>query len=201
MILSDIKSINMKKQKLIVIFRQFLSRIFLKKNNSLTYETIIKIPVVASDSLIPGEAKTKLFALKDRMGLPLIENRKNFTLFLNHSDEVNRNVPLFLSSWYKSEIYRIDLSQLTSKYIGETEKNLERILKKAGAKKWILLFDEADALFGKRTGIKDSHDKYSNQEVSYLLTRLENYQGVAIINCKSPACLQLSNTEYKLYMV
>ena len=183
----------MKKQKPVVLFGQFLSRIFSKKNNDLPYETIIKIPVDASDSLISEEIKTKLFALKDTMGSPIVENKKHLTLFLNHSnDEVNRNVPLFLSSLYKSEIYRIDLSQLTSKYIGETEKNLERIFKKAESKNWILFFDEADAIFGKRTEVKASHDKYADQEVNYLLAKLENYQGVVLIKCRSLECLQLS---------
>ena len=62
-----------------------------------------------------------------------------------------------------------------SKYIGETEKNLEKVFKKAENKNWILFFDEADALFGKRTSISDSHDKYANQEIAYLLQRLEEY--------------------------
>ena len=76
---------------------------------------------------------------------------------------------------------------MVSKYIGETEKNLETIFDRAEEKEWILFFDEADALFGKRTGVKDAHDKYSNQEVSYLLQRIENYNGLVILatNMKS----------------
>jgi len=68
-----------------------------------------------------------------------------------------------------------------SKYIGETEKNLEKVFKKAENKNWILFFDEADALFGKRTNISDAHDKYANQEISYLLQRLEEYPGLVIL--------------------
>ncbi len=79
------------------------------------------------------------------------------------------------------EVYRVDLSMVISKYIGETEKNLEKVFKKAENKKWILFFDEADALFGKRTGISDSHDKYANQEIAYLLQRLEDYPGLVIM--------------------
>ncbi|TAD86590.1 MAG: ATP-binding protein [Bacteroidetes bacterium] len=79
------------------------------------------------------------------------------------------------------DVYRIDLSTVVSKYIGETEKNLELVFKKAENKNWILFFDEADALFGKRTGISDAHDKYANQEVSYLLQRLEEYNGLVIL--------------------
>lgn len=85
------------------------------------------------------------------------------------------------------DVYRIDLSQIVSKYIGETEKNLERIFSKAVDKQWILFFDEADALFGKRTGVNSSNDRYANQEVSYLLQRIEDHPGLIILasNLKS----------------
>ncbi len=85
------------------------------------------------------------------------------------------------------DVYRIDLSMIISKYIGETEKNLEKIFKYAENKQCILFFDEADALFGKRTNVSDSHDKYANQEVSYLLQRIEDFPGVVILatNLKS----------------
>lgn len=79
------------------------------------------------------------------------------------------------------DVYRIDLSMVVSKYIGETEKNLEKIFQQAEYKNWILFFDEADALFGKRTSINDAHDRFANQEVSYLLQRVEDYSGVVIL--------------------
>jgi hypothetical protein len=79
------------------------------------------------------------------------------------------------------DLYRIDLSQVVSKYIGETEKNLRQVFDAAEAGGAILLFDEADALFGKRSDIKDSHDRYANIEVSYLLQRMEAYRGLAIL--------------------
>ncbi len=79
------------------------------------------------------------------------------------------------------DVYRVDLSAVVSKYIGETEKNLARIFDMAENKKWILFFDEADALFGKRTGVKDAHDRYANQGVSYLLQRIEVFNGIAIL--------------------
>lgn len=78
-------------------------------------------------------------------------------------------------------IYRTSLDRVVSRYIGETEKNLARVLKTAEAKKAVLLFDEADALFGKRSRIKDSHDRYANLEVSYLLKRLHSYPGLVIL--------------------
>src|SRR4030095_7939978 len=79
------------------------------------------------------------------------------------------------------EVYKIDLSMVVSKYIGETEKNLELLFARAEDKGWILFFDEADALFGKRTNVRDAHDKYANQEVSYLLQRIEDYNGLIIL--------------------
>ncbi|MEP6635823.1 MAG: ATP-binding protein [Acidobacteriota bacterium] len=79
------------------------------------------------------------------------------------------------------DLYRIDLSQVVSKYIGETEKNLRRVFEAAEEGGAVLLFDEADALFGKRSEVKDSHDRYANIEVSYLLQRMEVYRGLAIL--------------------
>jgi SpoVK/Ycf46/Vps4 family AAA+-type ATPase len=78
-------------------------------------------------------------------------------------------------------VFRNDLSRVVSKYIGETEKNLSRLFDRAGNKDWILFFDEADALFGKRTEIRDAHDKYANQEVAYLLQRIESFEGLVIL--------------------
>jgi len=79
------------------------------------------------------------------------------------------------------DVFRIDLSLIISKYIGETEKQLSALFDKAANKDWILFFDEADALFGKRTAVRDAHDKYANQEVSYLLQRVETYSGLVIL--------------------
>lgn len=79
------------------------------------------------------------------------------------------------------DVYKVDLSLVVSKYIGETEKNLARVFDQAQHKGWILFFDEADALFGKRTETKDSHDRYANQEVSFLLQRFETFDGIAIL--------------------
>jgi hypothetical protein len=92
-----------------------------------------------------------------------------------------------LAAELRLDLYRIDLSAVVSKYIGETEKNLKRVFDAAEDGGSVLLFDEADALFGKRSEVKDSHDRYANVEVSYLLQRMESYQGLAILttNMKS----------------
>ena len=92
-----------------------------------------------------------------------------------------------LGKYTGKDVFKIDLSMVVSKFIGETEKNLANLLAKAEKTNNILFFDEADALFGKRTNVRDAHDKYANQEVSYLLQRIENYKGLVILasNLKS----------------
>lgn len=86
-----------------------------------------------------------------------------------------------LGKYTNRDVYRIDLSMVVSKYIGETEKNLSSLFNKARNRDWILFFDEADAIFGKRTNVRDAHDKYANQEVSYLLQRIEAHPGLVIL--------------------
>lgn len=86
-----------------------------------------------------------------------------------------------LGKEFKMNVFRIDLSTIVSKYIGETEKNLARLFEEAEYRNWILFFDEADALFGKRTQVKDAHDRYANQEVSYLMQRIETFDGMVIL--------------------
>jgi SpoVK/Ycf46/Vps4 family AAA+-type ATPase len=80
------------------------------------------------------------------------------------------------------DLYRVDLAGVVSKYIGETEKNIERIFSAARRSNAILLFDEADALLGKRSEVRDAHDRYANIEVAYLLQRMESYDGLALLS-------------------
>lgn len=86
-----------------------------------------------------------------------------------------------LGKFTNRPVFRVDLPAIVSKYIGETEKNLANLFDKAQNKNWILFFDEADAIFSKRTNVKDAHDKYANQEASYLLQRVESYAGIVIL--------------------
>jgi AAA+ superfamily predicted ATPase len=79
------------------------------------------------------------------------------------------------------DVYRVDLGQVVSRYVGETEKNLTRVFDEAQRAGAVLFFDEADALFGKRTDVKDAHDRYANLDISYLLERLEEYEGLMIL--------------------
>jgi SpoVK/Ycf46/Vps4 family AAA+-type ATPase len=94
-----------------------------------------------------------------------------------------------LASELRLDLFRIDLSAVVSKYIGETEKNLRRVFDVAEDGGAILLFDEADALFGKRSQVKDSHDRYANIEVGYLLQRMEAYRGLAILTTNQKEAL------------
>ena len=79
------------------------------------------------------------------------------------------------------DLYRVNLSQVVSKYIGETEKNLSRVFEAAEQAGWVLFFDDADALFGNRTDVKDSHDRYANLETGFLLDRMERFEGLSIL--------------------
>ena len=115
------------------------------------------------------------FASKSARGMGLS------TLFAGESGTGKTMAAEVLANELHLDLYRIDLSSMVSKYIGETEKNLRKIFDAAEDSGVILLFDEADALFGKRSEVKDSHDRYANIEVSYLLQRMEAYTGLAIL--------------------
>lgn len=121
------------------------------------------------------------FARRDRRGLGLS------ALFSGPSGTGKTLAAEVLAKELALDLYRIDLSAVVSKYIGETEKNLRQVFDAADTGGVLLLFDEADAIFGKRAEVKDSHDRYANIEVSYLLQRMENFQGLAILttNMKS----------------
>ena len=115
------------------------------------------------------------FAAKGARGLGLS------ALFAGPSGTGKTMAAEALAAELQLDLYRIDLSAVVSKYIGETEKNLRRIFDAAEDSGVILLFDEADALFGKRSVVRDSHDRYANVEISYLLQRVEAYRGLAIL--------------------
>ena len=121
------------------------------------------------------------FAIKGRRGLGLS------ALFSGPSGTGKTLAAEVLARELRLDLYRIDLSAVVSKYIGETEKNLKQVFDAAEGGGVLLLFDEADALFGKRAEVKDSHDRYANIEVGYLLQRMESFQGLAILttNLKS----------------
>lgn len=135
-------------------------------------------------SKLPPAENISRFAAKIKAG-----GDQNWKMLMqNDGSQRGLDGAQWLASHLKKELYRVDLSLVVSKYIGETEKNLSVIFNKAEQKNSILLFDEADALFGKRTEVKDAYDRYANQEVSYLLQRIESYDGPVIIFCNTIDC-------------
>ena len=158
------------------------------------------LPSAAWDDLILPDAQKKMlrqlssqaryrmtvyehwgFAANGRRGLGIT------ALFAGASGTGKTLAAEVLAKELRLDLYRIDLSAVVSKYIGESEKNLKQVFDAAEEGGVLLLFDEADALFGKRAEVKDSHDRYANIEVSYLLQRMESFQGLAVLttNLKS----------------
>jgi hypothetical protein len=123
------------------------------------------------------------FAERGRRGLGLS------ALFSGPSGTGKTLAAEVLATDLRLDMYRIDLSAVVSKYIGETEKNLRQVFDAAETGGVLLLFDEADAIFGKRAEVKDSHDRYANIEVGYLLQRMETFQGLAILTTNAKTAL------------
>jgi SpoVK/Ycf46/Vps4 family AAA+-type ATPase len=151
-------------------------------------------PAYAWDDLVlPADATAQLHELCQRVTLrqrvwqdwgfarKFAHGRGTTALFTGPSGTGKTMAAEVISRELGLDLFTIDLSAVISKYIGETEKNLERIFAAAGDADAILMFDEADALFGKRSEVRDSHDRYANIEISYLLQRMEQYDGVAIL--------------------
>ena len=103
-------------------------------------------------------------------------------LFTGPSGSGKNKAAQALAAETSLDIYRIDLSAVVSKYIGETEKNLARVLETAEAQDVILFLDKADVLFGQRTEVRDAHDRYANADTNYLLQRIEHYPGLVILS-------------------
>src|SRR5438477_5408650 len=107
--------------------------------------------------------------------------RKGVCLLVTGKNRIGALAAQTLAHDLGKNLYRVDLGAVVSKYIGETEKNLRRVFDAANSSGAILFFDEADALFGKRSEVKDSHDRYANIEINYLLQRMESYRGLAVL--------------------
>ncbi len=145
------------------------------------------------DIVLPADLERQLRDIADQVtyrsqvyekwgfGAKLNRGRGIGALFAGPSGTGKTMAAEVLANHLQLDLYRVDLSGVVSKYIGETEKNLRRVFDGAEQSGAILFFDEADALFGKRTEVKDSHDRYANIEVNYLLQRMEDYRGLAIL--------------------
>jgi len=119
--------------------------------------------------------------LLEEWGMAKSVGRGYKALFYGSSGTGKTLTATLLGKKFNKKVYRVDLSQLVSKYIGETEKNLEKVFKSAEDKDWILFFDEADSLFSKRTEVSSSNDKHANQETAYLLQRIETCENLIIL--------------------
>jgi SpoVK/Ycf46/Vps4 family AAA+-type ATPase len=152
------------------------------------------VPVASWDDIVlPEDALRQLKEIAAQMagrqkvydewgfGRKLSKGRGISALFSGPSGTGKTMAAEVLAKYLNLDLYRIDLAGVVSKYIGETEKNLRKVFDAAEESGAILFFDEADALFGKRTEVKDSHDRYANIEIDYLLQRMEDYRGLAIL--------------------
>lgn len=144
-------------------------------------------PVTASLAATPHFAM-----LAQRAGVAV--HQPKLYVFSNVSGHTARAGVDRLASELGAKVYRVDLSTIVSKFVAETERNLDRVFLAVQSAGSVLFLDEADALFGKRTSVRDAHDRYANQEISYLLQRLERYDGVAALATQSatPPELRLS---------
>jgi hypothetical protein len=145
------------------------------------------------DIVVPAQVRAQLRELASQVeqrgrvyegwgfGARLGRGRGITALFAGPSGTGKTMAAEILAAHLDLDLYRIDLAGVVSKYVGETEKNLRRVFDAAESSGAILLFDEADALFGSRTEVRDSHDRYANVEVNYLLQRMEDYTGLAIL--------------------
>ena len=152
------------------------------------YERIIEITPADSMRSVPELVKKQL----NEYGVQRMKTKEASQLLITGSNtKLMDNTSRWLAAKTKMNIVHINLLALKSKYIGETEKNLDKVFDKAEANNWILFFDEADALFGKRTEVKDAQDKYVHQEVAYLLQRIERSKGIVFIPCISADCIRV----------
>lgn len=140
---------------------------------------MLAAPLLQEITMLAGKMKSKELNVGD------LPQESKLVVFHGPRRSGKKQAASLLSTYTGKEIYRIDLSRIVSKYIGETEKNLEDVFARAEDKDWILFFDEADALFGKRSNIKSAHDKYANVEINYLLQKAENYKGLVILSARN----------------
>ncbi|RJR17837.1 MAG: ATP-binding protein [Nitrospiraceae bacterium] len=142
----------------------------MNKEASRNIPQIVKYGSNGFDELI------KRFRTSSRNAFPI--------LFAGYSEDLKTLAADIIGVELNLDLYRANLSSLVNKHTGETEKNLDRVFSEAAEGNAIILLDEADTLFGKRTEIKDTHDRYANLEVTYLLQRIENYNGIVILSTK-----------------
>ncbi|MBN2412164.1 AAA family ATPase [candidate division KSB1 bacterium] len=154
-----------------------------RQKNSIELQPV-EAPEWATVNNIPQPQRDRIIEIVNTAGNreSRIAEGKGLTILMTEPGGTNK---LFAAKVIANRsgmpLYRIDLSSVVSKYIGETEKNLKKIFSQIENQDVILFFDEADALFGRRTDVNDSNDRYANQDTNYLLQRIENYEGIVIL--------------------
>lgn len=132
------------------------------------------------DLRVPGSSRDALKAVADSRGPGRV------VLFSGPRSTGKALAAEAIANAIGVEAYRVDMTRVVSKYIGETEQRLDRVFGRAEAAGAVLLFDEADALFGKRSGVRDANDRYANQEIGHFLLRMEAFDGLAILATNRP---------------
>lgn len=148
-------------------------------------------------NIVPADSLLKINpAVKNQLSKLLVNQKPGgLRLLLTGTDSAVNIIGRWLAAKQQQHLYHVHTAALVSKYIGETEKNIDRVCSSAEAKNCVLLFDEADALLGKRSTTTEPADKYSNAATAYLLERLNHYKGSILITCKSNACIVTLTTQ------
>ena len=151
-------------------------------DNNTTFARYIKI--LATDSLLKIKEP-----VKNQLTKSLSIKKQQRLIFTDTDRNANINSGRWLAARQKQDLYRIDLSSLVSKYIGETEKNLEQVFRRAEERNWVLFFDEADALFGQRTDSNSATEKEGGSIQTYFLKRIKEFKGTVLIACAGEDCI------------
>jgi AAA+ superfamily predicted ATPase len=172
-------------------YHLFTTGIFQPRHSSKFPATRIDTEMSWEDLIIHDHTMAQVTELKDWLNFEtqILETKgikkwlkRGFrAMFYGPSGTGKSMTASLLGKHFGIPVYRTDLSMIVSKYIGETEKNMESLFNVAENKGWILFFDEAESLFGKRSSVSDANDRFANQEISYLLQRIENYNGMVIL--------------------
>jgi SpoVK/Ycf46/Vps4 family AAA+-type ATPase len=149
------------------------------------------------DLVVPEKSRAQLQELEKS----IVHSIHHVALFTGPSGTGKTLGATLLGKDVDRTVMKVNIGAVFTSYIGETEKNIANLFRHANKYNWILFFDEADALFGRRTAVEDSHAKYANQEVSYLLQRIENYNGLVILAVKEhfPLPPQISKTTSSIH--
>jgi ATPase family associated with various cellular activities (AAA) len=161
------------------VHKKLLKRIATEKNwEQLNIDRTVKLQLHSLNYLVPQ------FNTADATDEAENETTAGCKVLFAGSVKGKKLAAKLIGKQYSLDVYRIDLSEIVTKYTNETEKNLEKLFETATEKNWILFFDEADALFGKRTDVKRSHDRYANGNFSFLFSQIKDYPGLIIFSSK-----------------